>query len=156
MIAELVQQGHVVIAAEGGGTPVYRERGGFEGLDVVIDKDLAAYILAREIRASLLLILTDVDGVYTGYGTPSAQRIERLRDRSFGGVLDGHEAQSHGFLFDRSKDIANGHDGFEPRGSTELQGCCEVTERALGPHVRDGQFVFQRACRRDDLSKFGR
>ena len=91
MIAELVEQGHVVIAAGGGGTPVYREPGGFEGLDVVIDKDLAAYILAHEIRASLLLILTDVDGVYTGYGTPSARRIERLRVAEARELLAGEE-----------------------------------------------------------------
>ncbi len=70
---------------------MYREPGGFEGLDVVIDKDLAAYILAREIRASLLLILTDVDGVYTGYGTPGAHRIERLRVAEAYELLAGEE-----------------------------------------------------------------
>ncbi|MGH7540603.1 MAG: carbamate kinase [Gemmatimonadota bacterium] len=79
MIAELVSSGHVVIAAGGGGTPIYRDpRLGLEGLDVVVDKDLAAALLAREIRASVLLILTDVDGVYRGYGTPAAERIDRL------------------------------------------------------------------------------
>jgi carbamate kinase len=91
MISELVEQGHVVIAAGGGGTPVYREPRGFEGLDVVIDKDLAAYILAHEIRASLLLILTDVDGVYTGYGTPRAERLQRLRLAEARELLEGDE-----------------------------------------------------------------
>jgi carbamate kinase len=80
LIEALVEKGCVVIAAGGGGTPVYRDPDlGLEGLDVVIDKDLAASILAHEIRASVLLILTDVDGVYTGYGTPEATRLERLR-----------------------------------------------------------------------------
>ncbi len=79
MIAELVASGHVVIAAGGGGTPVYEDPElGLEGLDVVIDKDLAAAILAHEIRASVLLILTDVDGVYTDWGTADAKRIERM------------------------------------------------------------------------------
>lgn len=79
MIAELVSAGHVVIAAGGGGIPVYvHPRLGLEGLDVVIDKDLAAALLAHEIRASVLLILTDVDGVYRGYGRPDARRIDRL------------------------------------------------------------------------------
>ncbi len=91
MICELVEQGHVVIAVGGGGTPVYRDARGFEGLDVVIDKDLAAYILAREIRASLLLILTNVDGVYTGYGTPRARRLERLRVAEARELLTGDE-----------------------------------------------------------------
>jgi carbamate kinase len=79
MIRELVEADHIVIAAGGGGTPVYVDDAlGLEGVDVVIDKDLAAALLAREIRASVLLILTDVDGVYTGWGTDSARRIPRL------------------------------------------------------------------------------
>lgn len=79
MIRELVSSGHIVIAAGGGGTPVYEDsRLGLEGLDVVVDKDLAAAILAREIRASVLLILTDIDGVYRGWGTADETRIDRL------------------------------------------------------------------------------
>lgn len=79
MIRELVASGHIVIAAGGGGTPVYEDpRRGLEGLDVVLDKDLAAAILAREIRASVLLILTDIDGVYRGWGTAEETRIDRL------------------------------------------------------------------------------
>jgi len=79
MIRELVSSGHIVIAAGGGGTPVYHDPAlGLEGLDVVVDKDLAAAILAREIRASVLLILTDIDGVYRGWGTVDRERIERL------------------------------------------------------------------------------
>jgi len=79
VIRQLVASGHIVIAAGGGGTPVYEDaRLGLEGLDVVVDKDLAAAILAREIRASVLLILTDIDGVYRGWGTAEQTRIERL------------------------------------------------------------------------------
>jgi carbamate kinase len=79
MIRDLVEADCIVIAAGGGGTPVYVDDAlGLEGVDVVIDKDLAAALLGREIRASVLLILTDVDGVYTGWGTDSARRIPRL------------------------------------------------------------------------------
>lgn len=79
VIAQLVEGGDIVVAAGGGGIPVYKDAQlGFEGLDGVVDKDLAAALLAREIGAKLLLILTDVDGVYRGFGTPSACRISRL------------------------------------------------------------------------------
>jgi len=79
VIRELVSAGHIVIAAGGGGTPVYEDPTlGLEGLDVVIDKDLAAALLGREIRASVLVILTDVDAVYRDWGTPSATPIRRL------------------------------------------------------------------------------
>ena len=79
LVEELVSRGEVVIAAGGGGVPVYRDPGlGLEGLNVVIDKDRAAALLAREIDARLLLILTDVDGVYENFGTPDARKIDRL------------------------------------------------------------------------------
>lgn len=79
VIRDLVQAGCIVIAAGGGGIPVYEdERLGLEGLDVVIDKDLAASLLAREIRASVLLILTDVDAVYRDWGGERSEPIRRL------------------------------------------------------------------------------
>src|SRR5680860_1102553 len=79
MIATLVGEGHLVIAAGGGGTPVYRDtEGALEGLDAVIDKDRAAAVLARDIGAEVLLILTDVDGVYRDYGTPQQSRLDHL------------------------------------------------------------------------------
>ncbi len=78
-IRQLVIEGVVVIACGGGGIPVYRdERFGLEGLDAVIDKDLAAATLASELGAELLLILTDVDAVYTGWGTESQKALRTL------------------------------------------------------------------------------
>ena len=79
MICELVNQGHVVIAAGGGGAPVYADPAlGLEGLDAVVDKDRAAAILGREINADVLLILTDVDGVYEHFGEGGQKLIRRL------------------------------------------------------------------------------
>jgi carbamate kinase len=78
-VRQLVEQGTIVIACGGGGTPVFRDPVlGLEGLDSVIDKDRAAAILGRKIHASLLLILTDVEGVYRGFGTPAEQLIRHL------------------------------------------------------------------------------
>lgn len=69
-IRHLVHDGVIVIAAGGGGPPVYRDpRLGLEGVDAVVDKDRAAEVLARGIGASVLMILTNVDGVYRGFGT---------------------------------------------------------------------------------------
>jgi carbamate kinase len=79
MIRTLVAAGHLVIAAGGGGAPVYRDSVlGFEGVDAVIDKDLAAAVLARDLGAEVLLILTDVEGVYTDFGTPQARLVRDL------------------------------------------------------------------------------
>jgi carbamate kinase len=79
MARELVARGDIVIAAGGGGIPAYRDPVlGLEGVDAVVDKDRAAAILGREIGASILLILTDVDGVYLDWGTDRARRLARL------------------------------------------------------------------------------
>jgi carbamate kinase len=78
-IRRLVEEGTVVIACGGGGIPVYRHHAlGLEGVDSVVDKDLAAAVLARELDAELLLILTDVDAVYTGWGTPAQKPLDRI------------------------------------------------------------------------------
>jgi carbamate kinase len=79
MIRSLVREGHLVIAAGGGGCPVYvHEKWGLEGIDAVVDKDRAAAILGRDIGADVLVILTDVDRVYLDYGTPAQRPLERL------------------------------------------------------------------------------
>lgn len=78
-IRSLVERDTVVIACGGGGIPVYRDpRLGLEGVDAVVDKDLAAAVLARELGAELLLILTDVDAVYTGWGTEQQKAISSM------------------------------------------------------------------------------
>lgn len=79
IIRQLVEQGVIVISIGGGGTPVYRDPVlGLEGVDAVIDKDRAAAVLAAEIGAEALLILTNVDGAYLGYGTPEQKLLREL------------------------------------------------------------------------------
>ncbi|MGH7618642.1 MAG: carbamate kinase, partial [Gemmatimonadaceae bacterium] len=78
-IKALVEKGMLVIAAGGGGAPVYRHPSlGWEGLDAVVDKDLAAAVLARDVGAELLIILTDVDAVYADWGTPHQRALGTL------------------------------------------------------------------------------
>ena len=80
VIRRLVESGTVVVACGGGGAPVYYDRAarGWEGVDAVVDKDLAAAVLARDLEAELLIILTDVDAVYANWGTPSQRPLSRL------------------------------------------------------------------------------
>ena len=78
-IRQLVEAGTVVIACGGGGAPIYDDPvKGWEGIDAVVDKDLASAVLARDLGAGLLLILTDVDAVYADWGTPQQRPLPRL------------------------------------------------------------------------------
>jgi carbamate kinase len=78
-IRQLVESGTIVIACGGGGAPIYDDPvKGWEGIDAVVDKDLAAAVLARDLEATLLLILTDVDAVYADWGTPRQRPLRRL------------------------------------------------------------------------------
>ena len=72
----LVEVGALVICAGGGGIPVVvTPAGGICGIEAVIDKDLATTLLATELQADALLLLTDVDAVYHNWGTPEAHPI---------------------------------------------------------------------------------
>ncbi len=78
-IRALIERDTLVIACGGGGIPVYRDPLlGLEGVDAVVDKDLAAAVLARDLGAELFLILTDVDAVYTGWGTAEKRAITSM------------------------------------------------------------------------------
>jgi carbamate kinase len=70
----LLKEGHVVICSGGGGVPVTGEGLGSEA---VIDKDLAAALLAEQIDADGLVILTDADAVYENWGTPEQRAIRQ-------------------------------------------------------------------------------
>lgn len=77
-IKELIEAGSIVIACGGGGVPVVREDGRWRGVEAVIDKDLASALLAEELRAEVLLIVTDVERVALFFGTPQQIFLERL------------------------------------------------------------------------------
>jgi carbamate kinase len=69
MIRDAVRQGHIVIACGGGGIPVKRQADGqFGGLEAVIDKDLTSSVLATDVGAALLVILTAVPQVCANFG----------------------------------------------------------------------------------------
>ena len=76
IIRDLVHSGKIVIAVGGGGIPVIiNGRGLFQGVEAVIDKDYASSLVAREVKADIFIILTNVDRVYLNYGTPDEKPI---------------------------------------------------------------------------------
>lgn len=77
-IRALVDAGAVVIAAGGGGVPVTTESDGLRGVSAVVDKDLASALLAADLRAAALLILTDVEQVFVGLGRPDQRAVDSM------------------------------------------------------------------------------
>jgi carbamate kinase len=74
----LVESDVLVVCAGGGGIPVVRhENGALRGIEAVIDKDLSAALLAEQLGADLLLMLTDVSAVELGWGTASARPLRQ-------------------------------------------------------------------------------
>jgi carbamate kinase len=89
MIQKLANGGAIVVCAGGGGIPVLEGPDGqLSGVEGVIDKDLATAVIARDLKADVMLILTDVPGVYRDFGLPTQEVIKLattkdLRSMSF-------------------------------------------------------------------------
>ncbi len=78
IVLQLIADGVIVIAGGGGGVPVVEEGPRLIGKEGVVDKDLAAAILAHEVEASTLLVLTDVKKVQRGFGGFLPEDIDRM------------------------------------------------------------------------------
>jgi carbamate kinase len=77
-IKRLLEEKFLVIACGGGGIPVIREGRVFEGVDAVIDKDLASSKLAHEVGVNIFLIATDTEGVAINFKKPCQRFLRRL------------------------------------------------------------------------------
>ncbi|MDN3514636.1 MAG: carbamate kinase [Candidatus Brocadia sp.] len=78
-VKTLLKAGDIVIAVGGGGIPVIlKEDGDLEGVDVVIDKDLASAVLARDIQTHCLMMLTGVEHVFLNFKQPNEQALSSL------------------------------------------------------------------------------
>jgi carbamate kinase len=124
IVKQLLDQGTLVIAAGGGGPPVYQDPLlGLEGLDAVVDKDRVSAILGNQLDAEVLMFLTNVDAVFEGWGTPQARPIRRMN-------LDQAEAMVTGGALDAGgmKPKMEAAAGFVRRGG----------ERAIIARLSDG------------------
>ncbi|MEZ8637048.1 carbamate kinase [Vibrio cyclitrophicus] len=74
-ITQLIDAGHLVICTGGGGIPVKKENGKLVGVEAVIDKDMSAAFLAKQLDADALLILTDAEAVYLDWGKPTQHAL---------------------------------------------------------------------------------
>lgn len=91
VIKMLVERNVIVIAAGGGGVPVVEEDGVLKGVEAVIDKDRASALLAKEIDADTLIILTGVEKVYVNFGKPDQVALDRLTiDEAKRLLAEGH------------------------------------------------------------------
>lgn len=78
-IERIANEGHIAIAVGGGGVPCfYKQENKLQGIDAVIDKDLASSLLASQIHAHKLFVLTDVPKVFLDFNTPQERAIDRM------------------------------------------------------------------------------
>jgi carbamate kinase len=98
-IRSLVDAGFLVVCVGGGGVPVIANGNGHAGVEAVIDKDLASALLAVGLGADILVLATDVDSVYTDWGTQRQRAVTRttptwLRAQSFAGGSMGPKVEA--------------------------------------------------------------
>ena len=127
-IRSLAEAGYVVVCAGGGGIPVARDGGVLRGVEAVVDKDLTSALLAAELEADELLILTDVEAVVANWGTPTAAPLRmatvaslRAREWASGSMAPKVEAacrfvEATGRVarigpLDRAAEVLSGHLG---------------------------------------------
>ncbi|MDF3299139.1 amino acid kinase family protein [Streptomyces tropicalis] len=89
-VRDLLSGGTLVVCSGGGGVCVTGDGGVLDGVEAVVDKDLAAARLAQDVGADFLLVLTDVPNVYDGYGTPGRRAV---LDATPSGLRAGHYAE---------------------------------------------------------------
>ena len=92
MIQQAALEGHIVVACGGGGIPIFKNASNdYEGIEAVIDKDLTSAVLATEIGAELLIILTAVPKVYLNFGQPDQHALGAVTlDEVERFIADGH------------------------------------------------------------------
>jgi carbamate kinase len=89
-LARLVERGNLVITAGGGGIPVARDDG-LRGVEAVVDKDKSSQLLASELGAETVVILTDVECAYVNYDTPDQRPLRRTSVAEVRAHLDAGE-----------------------------------------------------------------
>jgi carbamate kinase len=134
----LVEAGALVVCAGGGGIPVVlTPEGGMRGVEAVIDKDLSAALLAQQLGADALLLLTDVDAVYLDWRTSRAQPIREARPAKL--RRHGFAAGSMGPKVEAACRFVE--DGGQMAGIGRLEDAERILEGAAGTVVRPARVV---------------
>ena len=132
VLAFLVARGVVVICAGGGGIPVVKlDSGGVIGVEAVIDKDLASSLLARQLAADMLVMLTDVDAVYLDWGTPEARPLGRVQAGELSAAA--FAAGSMGPKVEAA--IAFASEAGKPAAIGKLEDAVEIVAGRRGTHI---------------------
>ena len=129
VIRLLIEHDVTVICTGGGGIPVIRRKDdSYIGIEAVIDKDHASGLLAREIKADALLMLTDVDGVYLGWGTEQQRRLKIAKPKELNSY--SFAAGSMGPKVQAAIDFVSG--GGRMAGIGKLEDALEILEQRTG------------------------
>lgn len=135
VIQLLLSHDVIVICAGGGGIPVVRrDDGSLIGVEAVIDKDHASAMLARELDADALVLLTDVDAVYRDWGTPQQSAIGHTTPRELGHL--GFAAGSMGPKVEAACQFVRATGKFAGIGT--LSDAATIIEGAAGTIIRPG------------------
>lgn len=116
-IETLIAQGHLIICTGGGGIPVTWDGKCLTGIEAVIDKDMSAAYLAKQIKADALLILTDADAVYLDWGKPTQHPLRVTSPDELAGVK--FDAGSMGPKVEASCEFVKATGGMVGIGSLE-------------------------------------
>jgi carbamate kinase len=138
VLAFLVERGVIVICAGGGGIPVISlDSGGVIGIEAVIDKDLASSLLARQLGADLLLMLTDVDAVYLDWGTPQARPLGWVQAGDLSATV--FATGSMGPKVEAA--VAFAVEAGKPAAIGRLEDATEIVAGQRGTHIKSGTLL---------------
>ncbi|MCF7494216.1 carbamate kinase [Vibrio sp. L5-1] len=130
-IKDLLEKEHLIICGGGGGAPVVEKDGAYVGFEAVIDKDMTAALIAEEIGAEHLLILTDGSHVCLDWGTPKEEKlenvsVEQMKKYTFPAGSMGPKVDACCLFVERTKQ--HGHIG-------DLSSALEIIEEKTGTHI---------------------
>ena len=134
-IRTLVDAGFVVVSTGGGGIPIIEEGTRASGVEAVIDKDLAGQRLATLIGAHVFVMLTDVEGAYTNYGTPKQELIREVTSGKLQNYLNEGQFKEGSMAPKVQAAIRFVESGGERAIIAELGKLAEAIEGKTGTHV---------------------
>ena len=131
-IKDLLEKEHLIICGGGGGAPVVEKDGAYVGFEAVIDKDMTAALIAEEIGAEHLLILTDGSHVCLDWGTPKEEKlenvsVEQMKKYTFPAGSMGPKVDACCQFVEKTKQ--HGHIG-------DLSSALEIIEGKTGTHIK--------------------